>query len=148
MWQDLFSPSIKTFHTRRKQRLKMIWSKLYEPVSLFHSLERSLERSFALNFIVAKFQKNNTLIYSHGRLNNVAWYNHLFWLKVQFLSIALVSCSVLFTVILTRLMSYINNRNKLPLMQVPGANYLKCHALLGALHFPVETTSLVYSWFL
>ena len=37
---------------------------------------------------------NNTLIYSHGLSYNVAWYNHLFWFKVQFLSIAFVSCSV------------------------------------------------------
>ena len=38
----------------------------------------SRQRSRALNFIVGKFQTNNTLIYSRGRLYNVAWYKHLF----------------------------------------------------------------------
>ena len=45
--------------------------------------------------IVDWFQINNTLIYSHGLLNNVARYKHLFWFRVQYLSIAFVSCRVL-----------------------------------------------------
>ena len=40
--------------------------------SLFHSLHRSR----AHNFILDRFQTNNTLIYPHGRLYNVAWYKH------------------------------------------------------------------------
>ena len=36
-------------------------------------------------------------------------------------------------------MSNTNNRNKLLL--ITDSDYLKCHALLAALHFPLETTS-------
>ena len=39
--------------------------------------------------IVHRFQTNNMLIYSQGLLYQVASYKHLFWFKVQFLSIAL-----------------------------------------------------------
>ena len=82
------------------------------------TLSLSLQRARALNFIVDKFQTNNTLIYSHGLSYNVAWYKHLFWFKVQFLSIAFVSCSVYMHSCVTRLISNINNRNKLQLMQI------------------------------
>ena len=85
--------------------------------SIGNSLFLSLQRSRALNFIVDRFQTNNTLIYSHGLSYNVAWYKHLLWFKVQFLSIAFVSCSVYMHSCLTRLISNINNRNKLQLMQ-------------------------------
>ena len=71
----------------------------------------SLQRSRALYFIVDRFQTNNTLIYSHGLLYNVAWYKHLFWFKVQFLWEA-----------------------------TTDANYLKRIVLLAALLFPLETT--------
>ena len=37
-------------------------------------LESVFQRSRALNFIVDRFQANNTLIYSHRRLYNIAWY--------------------------------------------------------------------------
>ena len=121
MWQGLFSLGRKTFHTRRKQRLKIIWypsEALWTSLmlnSIGNSLFHSLQRSRALNFIVDMFQTNNTPIYSHGLSYNVARYRHLFWFKVQFLSIAFVSCSVIY---LTQLMSNINNRNKLQLMQI------------------------------
>ena len=88
-------------YTRRKQRLKIIWypsEALWTSLmlnSIGNSLFHSLQRSRALNFIVDRFQTNNTLIYSHGLSHNVAWYKHLFWFKVQFLSIAFVSCSVI-----------------------------------------------------
>ena len=52
--------------------------------------------------LVDRFRTNNTLIYSHKLLRNVAWYKHLFWSKVQFLPIAFVSCSVTCTVIWQR----------------------------------------------
>ena len=123
MWQGLFSLGSKTFYTQRKQRLKMIWyarDALWTSLtsnSIGNSLFLSLQRSRALNFIVDRFQTNNTLIYSHGLSYNVAWYKHLFWFKVQFLSIAFISCSVTCSY-LTRLMSNINNRNKLQLMQI------------------------------
>ena len=123
MWQGLFSLGSKTFYTQRKQRLKMIWyarDALWTSLtlnSIGNSLFLSLQRSRALNFIVDRFQTNNTLIYSHGLSYNVAWYKHL-WFKVQFLSIAFVSCSVYMHSCVTRLISNINNRNKLQLMQI------------------------------
>ena len=67
--------------------------------SIGNSLFHSLQRLRALNFIVDRFQTNNTLIYSLGLLYNVAWYKHLLWFKVQFSSIAFVTCSVTCTVI-------------------------------------------------
>ena len=106
--------------------------------SIGNSFFHSLQRSRALNFIVDRFQTNNTLIYSHGLSYNVAWYKHLFWFKVQFLSIALISCSVTCSY-LTRLMSNINNRNKLQLMQIIWNVML----YLQHFTFALETTSLL-----
>ena len=99
-WQGLFFLGSKTFYTPRKQRLKMIWypsEALWTSLilnSIGNSLFHSLQRSRAANFIVDRFQTNNTLIHSHWLLYNVAWYKHLFRYKVQFLSIAFVSCSI------------------------------------------------------
>ena len=78
--------------------IKALWTSLIMN-SIGNSLFHSPTRSCALNFIVARFQTNNMLIYSHGLLYNVAWYKHLFWFKVQFLSFAFVLCSITCTVI-------------------------------------------------
>ena len=92
-------------------------------------------QTHVLNFIVDRFQTNNTLIYFHALLYNVAWYKHLFWFKVQVLSIAFVSCSVLLH---AQLFVKYQQSN----YTATDANYLKCHALLAALHFLLETTGI------
>ena len=72
MWQGLFSLGSKTFYTRRKQRLKMIWYRseaLWTSLtlnSIGNSLFHWLQRSRALNVIVDRCQTNNTLIFSNG----------------------------------------------------------------------------------
>ena len=49
-----------------------------------------------------------------------------------------MSCSVTCTVTLTRLTS--NQQSK---YSTTNVNYLKCHVLLAAIHFPLETTSYI-----
>ena len=84
MWQGLFSVRSKRFIRDGSKDWKwfdaheVLWTILILNLignALFHWIYRSP----ALNFIVDRFQTNNTPIYSHGRLYNVAWYKHLFW---------------------------------------------------------------------
>ena len=104
--------------------------------SIGNSLFLSLQRSRALNFIVDRFQTNNTLIYSHGLSYNVAWYKHLFWFKVQFLSIAFVWYSVTCTVFDTVNLKYQQSK-KLQLMQIIG------NVMLNSQHFTFHRKLLV-----
>ena len=113
----------KTFKTGRKQRLKMIWcarEALWTSLilnSLGNSLFRSLQRLRALNFILDRYQTNNTLIYSHRLLYNVAWYKHYFGSKFSFYRSP--SCRV---ALYARLFDTINvnyqQSNKLQVMQI------------------------------
>ena len=140
MWQGLFSFGSKTFYTRRKQRLEMIWyacDALWTSLmnSIGNSLFHSLQRSRAFNFIVDRFQTNNTLIYSHGLLYNVAWYQHLFWFKVQFLSSRVALHAQLFDTV----MSNISNRNKLQLIQIIW------NVMLYSQHFTFNSKLLVFT---
>ena len=67
MWQGLFSLGSKMFYTGWKQKLKMIWyarEALWTSLilnSLGNSIFHSLQSLRALNFIVDRFQTNNTL---------------------------------------------------------------------------------------
>ena len=83
--RGLFSLGIKTFYTQRNQRLKMICYSMIRSRSIMNQFNVAFDWKFTLSLtpslIVDRFQTNNTLIYSHGLLYNVAWYKHLhaFW---------------------------------------------------------------------
>ena len=71
-------------------------AKLYEPVfeysTWFHFIHSNTHVLLTLSW--TRFQTNNTLIFSHGPLNNVAWYKHLFWFKAVFIDRLRASCRV------------------------------------------------------
>ena len=90
------------------------------------SLVHSLHRSWALSLIVDRFQTNNTLIYSHGLLYNCTLIHTFFHLRVS----CCITC-----------MDTVSGNYKKSKEIATDSNYLKCHALLAALHFPLKTTS-------
>ena len=113
--------------------VKALWTSLILN-SIGNSLFHSLQRSRAHNFIVDRFHTNNTLIYSHGLLFNVAWYKHLFWFKVQFLSIA-------FELFDTVNVKYQQSKYWLQLMQIIW------NAMLYSQHFTFDWKLLVNVFF-
>ena len=116
----------KMFYIWQKQRLKMIWythKKHNEPVLCFilhlleNSLIHSLHHSHALSLMLDRFQTNNMLTCSHQLLyNNLAWHIILF--------------------------NTVNGKYQKSKEIATDSNYLKCHALLAAIHFPLDHTSL------
>ena len=68
------------------------------------------------------------LIYSHGLLYNFSLINTLFS----------PTCSV---ALHAELLDTVNGKYQKSKEIVADSNYLKCHALLTALHFPLETAS-------
>ena len=57
----------------------------------FHFIHSNTRVLLTLSW--TRFQTNNTLIFSHGPLNNVAWYKHIFWFKAVFIDRLRASCS-------------------------------------------------------
>ena len=119
MWQGLFSLGSKTFYTRRKQRLKMIW---YAREALWTSLIlNSMEiQSFTHSNVRVLWTLSWTGFRQIIPWFNLTdfWYKHLFdlfWFKVQFYRSP--SCRYMYSY-LTRLMWNINNLNRLQLMQI------------------------------
>ena len=77
---------------------------------------------------MGRFETNNMLIYSHGLLYNFSLINTLFS----------PTCSV---ALHAHLFDTVNGKYQKSKEIATDSNYLKCHALLTALHFPLETTS-------
>ena len=125
MWQGLFSLGSKTFKTGWKQRLKMIWyacKALWTSLilnSLGNSLFQSLQRLRALITLSWTGIRQIILWFILTDFNTMWLYiNTYFGSKFSFYRSP--SCHVVFNMhsYLTRLMSIINNQNKLQVMQI------------------------------
>ena len=132
MWQGLFSLDSKMFYTRQKQRLQMIWCthKTFLTTFILNSIGNSLFHSLhhprAFNIIVDRFQTNNTL----------------FLQSILKQTLILVQSSVLIDrlwVTLRYMRSYLTLL--MTKYTATDSHNLKCHALLAALYFPLESTS-------
>ena len=132
MWQGLFSLGSKMFSTRQKQRLKMIWCahKAFLTTFILNSIGNSLFHSLhhprTFNLIVDRFQTNNTL-----------------FLQSSLIETLILAQSSVFINRLWVMLRYMHSYLTLLMSKYTAtdSNNLKRHALLAALHFPLETTS-------
>ena len=100
-------------------------------IELDRKFTRSLTALPAPNLNVDKFQTNITLIYSHGLYTIVARYTKFFS----------PTCSV---PLHAQLFYAVNGKYQKSKEIATNSNYLKCHALLSAFQFPLETNSISF----
>ena len=132
MWQGLLSLSSKMFNIRQKQRLKMIWCthKAFLTTFILKSIGNSLFHSIhhprAFNLIVDRFQTNNTLFLQSSLIQTLILVQRS--VVIDRLRVMLRYMHSYLTLLMTK-------------YTATDSNNLKCHALLPALYFPLESTS-------